>query len=318
MWISEERVDWPFLNAIQSAGCTITGNLATWSEITVANEAGAEYTDPYLRLSADGTRVIAVSTSSLPDWSSSVQSASATITGSSATWSSPEDISPVGNGFSPKVALSKNGAIATAIWNLNGSGGLVVQSSTASIVNGIAGWASVPTTLSTEGGFSFLPRIAMSAESTTAVAVWSAFAGNDSFVRSALARFSPAEVTDAPVKGFGHWKNSTQTQSQLPLPLGSYLVSNQLIAASVFDATNCGKKGANAIGWLAGHLLTTKLNIAAGANASCITASVMAGDALLNALNYSGPTTYQLTNPERSTAISLAGALNSYNSNGCA
>jgi hypothetical protein len=318
MWISEERSTWPFPSAIQAASATIAENLATWAQITVANEADVGYTELDLSLSADGTEAIAVWTRSLSAvWTSAVQSSSATIIGAAGTWSTPVTISTEGNGFQPKVAMSANGTAATAVWALSYSGSTLMQSATAAISSSGTTWSPIPTTHSAADADVFHPSVVMSSDATTALAVWSVFMPDDVFLQSATAQFTPA-VTAVPVKGMGHWKNSAHTQTLLTIPLGTYLVDTQRKATSVFDATNCGKKGADALGCIGGHLLTTKLNIAAGADAACITAAVTHADNLLSILNYSGPAPYRLTNPQRSTAITLAATLESYNSNGCA
>ena len=68
-------------------------------------------------LSADGTKATAIWTSY--DGSSTiVQSVSATITGSTATWSTVANLSAPGQyAFGPQVVLSADGTTATAIWS---------------------------------------------------------------------------------------------------------------------------------------------------------------------------------------------------------
>jgi hypothetical protein len=82
---------------------------------------------------------------------------------------------------------------------------------------------------------------------------------------------------------------------------------------------NCGSsKDQDAIGCLAGHLLSAKLNVANGSD-TCINATIAAADTFLAGIPYNGPTgTYTLTAAQRAQAISLKTAFDKYNNGkGC-
>jgi|GEM_PF-6472539 len=130
-----------------------------------------------------------------------------------------------------------------------------------------------------------------------------------------------------PARTLGEWKaDRTGTASLLPQRLGDYVVGTLADAKSVFDATNCSKsKAADAIGCLAGHLLTAELNLAAGIAARGV-ADVARADRFLRAesvdgivgIRYAGPGTYALGKVQRSLALSLKNALDAYNNGlGC-
>ncbi len=127
----------------------------------------------------------------------------------------------------------------------------------------------------------------------------------------------------------GYWKNHLdQAFALLPnAKLGNtYTVSTKTLATKVYNAMNCSSSKPNdAIGCLAGHLLSTKYNLANGTDA-CIAAVVTKADAFLSGqvvdgvtgINYVGPAgNYSsLTAAQRNLAISLKNALDKYNNNG--
>jgi len=82
---------------------------------------------------------------------------------------------------------------------------------------------------------------------------------------------------------------------------------------------NCSNtKAQNAVGCLAGELLTAKLNIAnGGPTPTCVTSAISSADALLTTVGYTGLSgTYTLTSAQRQQAVSLASTLDTYNSTG--
>jgi uncharacterized repeat protein (TIGR01451 family) len=114
----------------------------------------------------------------------------------------------------------------------------------------------------------------------------------------------------------GWWKNhDSETSALLPIGIGDYAVANLAAAAAVFDANNCGRSQGDAVGCLAAELLVAKLNLKSGSDA-CIQSTVSAADTFLVGVGYSGPTSYTVTASQRSQAISLRNALQSYDGNG--
>ena len=129
----------------------------------------------------------------------------------------------------------------------------------------------------------------------------------------------------------GYWKNHlTQVRPLLPQTLGSFAVSTTAVATSIYNVMNCNNvttNTQNAIGCLAGHLLSTKLNIANGSDGTCIAATVLAADNFLKLMPRTGsPSTMayigpsgdysKITSGGRSTAVTLKTALDKYNNAG--
>jgi hypothetical protein len=122
--------------------------------------------------------------------------------------------------------------------------------------------------------------------------------------------------------GGGCSSNGPWAIQYLPKSLGNYSVTSITKAAQVFKAMNCSStKDQDAVACLAGQLLATKLNLANGSNTlSCpvIQQVVSDADAFLMSVNYVGPSgVYKLNPTQRSLAIKLKTALDSYNNNSC-
>lgn len=140
------------------------------------------------------------------------------------------------------------------------------------------------------------------------------------------------------------WANSNQWKclgaSDNCSPPPGYKIDTILKAAQVFNSMNCSNTGSasqlnqNAIGCLAGHLLSAKYNRNINDSSACIDATIAQADTFLgNTLNTgirnngtTNPATYgyigpsgnysNITAAQRSTAISLKTALDNYNNGG--
>ena len=158
------------LNIIQSASATITGNTATWGNVTNLSATERDAYSPGIGLSADGTYATAIWLSydgSYNGGPNIIQSASATISGTTATWGNASDLSAAGDSYGPKIALSSDGNRAIGIWYRNN----IIQTAPASVTGIIANWGSV----SELSGPSNDPQIALSADGTRATATWTSF-----------------------------------------------------------------------------------------------------------------------------------------------
>jgi hypothetical protein len=128
------------------------------------------------------------------------------------------------------------------------------------------------------------------------------------------------------------WANSAQykclggADNCLPLAAPPYKVDTILKAAQVFALMNCSNTGSNAaqnqnaMGCLAGHLLSAKYNRNINGSDPCIAATIAAADAFLFANGYVGPggNYTGLGVPNRNTAIALKTSLDNYdNGGGC-
>ncbi len=176
-------------NRIQSASATISGNTPTWGTPVTLSEAGQPGSGGRVALSHDGTKAVAI-------WNRSdgvnniIQSATATINGSTATWSAPQDLSSAGqDASSPRVAISSDGTRAIAVWYRSNGVNDIIQAATATISNNTATW-SVVQNLSVVGQSANSPDVEMSEDGTKATVVWTRSNGTDSITQSASATIS--------------------------------------------------------------------------------------------------------------------------------
>jgi hypothetical protein len=111
--------------------------------------------------------------------------------------------------------------------------------------------------------------------------------------------------------------NGPFTVQYLPQPLGNYVVSTGDKALAVFNANNCSSAtDQGAVGCLAAQLLAAELNVANHSN-TCISSTIAAANAFLVSVGYTGPTgTYTLTSAQRTQALTLKTALDTYNNGG--
>lgn len=176
---------------IRSKTATISGNIATWSDVTELATSGSILSSPHVALSDDGSQAIVI-------WLDSstvvVKSKTASISANTATWSSESTLSAGStNTFYPQVALSADGSQAIALWTRNNGSDDIVQAATASISANSATWSSA-TDLSTDN--SAYTELAISDDGTKAIAVWSEFNGSTGFdVRSKTATISSNTAT---------------------------------------------------------------------------------------------------------------------------
>ena len=217
-------------NIAQSASATISAGTATWSAVTDLSATGQSATYPHIALSSDGTRATAV-------WSRSngtnfiAQSASATISAGTATWSAVTDLSATGGGTAgTRIVLSSDGTRATAVWHRNNGTNAVVQSASATISAGTATWGSV-TDLSAPGQDALIPVIALSSDGTQATAVWWQYNGSNQIVQSKSATISAgtatwSAVTDLSAAGQDADRQSVALSSDGTRATASWIRSN--------------------------------------------------------------------------------------------
>jgi hypothetical protein len=161
---------------IQSASGTVSGATVTWGTPTTISSPGYEIDYLSLALSANGTTAIAAWTiqtdSSSPE--QQVQTASATISGTTATWGAVTTWTDLSDyGYDAQVALSADGTKATAGWSYydTATDKQIVQSATATVSGSTATWSSA-TTLSATNSYAYYARFAMSADGSKAIATW--------------------------------------------------------------------------------------------------------------------------------------------------
>ncbi len=174
---------------VQSRTSTDSG--ATWSGPVDLSAAGRTASVPQVASSADGTKLTAVWIRSNGTFNIAQ---SRTSTDGGVTWDPAVDLSDATHSANyPHVASSADGNTLAVVWNTyRGGSSRVVQSATST--NGGATW-SAPADLSTEGYWSTEAQLAVSADGTTATAVWS-LNKTDYIVQSATSTDSGATWGD--------------------------------------------------------------------------------------------------------------------------
>lgn len=168
---------------IESASATISSNAADWGEVTQLSTSNRTFFGVQVALSSDGAKATAAWFGS--DGNSAVESASAMISGSVATWSVPVVLSnPAQDALAAQVDLSDDGATALAIWQWFDGADSVIQVAWASVTDGVAMWGA-PVTLSAPGESASAPAVGLSNSGDLATAVWWRSDGTSSLVQSA-------------------------------------------------------------------------------------------------------------------------------------
>ena len=160
--------------SVRSASAIIAGNIATWGAAqTVSDNAWS----PRVGMSADGTRATMVWELEASDGDYQIQSASATISGTSADWgpASTLDLDEPGlYSEGPDVGVSADGTRATAVWCRRDEDGEVdlVQAASANIAGNISDWGAATTLARDCFGYDGGPQVRVSASGGRATAVW--------------------------------------------------------------------------------------------------------------------------------------------------
>ena len=160
-----------------------------WGTVTDLSSIEQDFSRAQIALSSDGTMATAV-------WARNnglnniIQSRSATISGNTTAWGAITDLSALGqDSFTPQIALSSDGTMATAIWFRNDGSNIIIQSRSAMISENLAIWGA-GTDLSALGQDSFTPQIALSSDGTKATAVWTRNDGLNNIIQSRPATIS--------------------------------------------------------------------------------------------------------------------------------
>ena len=179
---------------IQSASATISGGIASWGAVTDLSAVGQSAMFARLGLSSDGCRATAV-------WyrhngvNYIVQTSSAAISGNTAQWSAPADLSASGNNATDaQVKLSSDGTKAVAVWVRSNGTNQIVQSANAAVSGNTASW-SAAVDLSDAGFNSQNPQVGLSSDGSMATAVWSITSGSPQPVYAASATISGSVAT---------------------------------------------------------------------------------------------------------------------------
>lgn len=174
---------------VQSASAVISGGSAVWGPVNAVSTIGDNAEDPHVALSDDGSTAVAV-WRRLDGENDVVQSASAAINGTIATWGAAIDLSESGVvSLMPQVALSASGALATVVWFSYDGSDSVIRSVSAAVSGDIASWGTI-TDISAVGQTADKPQVSLSDAGTHATAVWVTTKGSDVTIESASATVS--------------------------------------------------------------------------------------------------------------------------------
>ncbi len=172
--------------------------LATWSGPFAVSAPGVTAHDPIIRLSSDGTMATALWRSF--NGSSSIKTASARLSGGTATWGQITDLSPpdFNANSGADLALSGDGSKAVAVWTGGDSSGGVTKVASAVIEGNSASWGSAQA-ISPVGLVTAAPSVLISADGTRATAAWLAGENQQIGLETASALVSGTSSTWGPV-----------------------------------------------------------------------------------------------------------------------
>lgn len=174
----------PYL--IEATTASISSGVATWTSPADLSPGAATYSSsPDAVLSADGSAAVAtwldyngsenIVYSSIGQWS-----------GSSVTWAAAESRSEPGQASGdPSISISAQGAQTTLLWSRSNGAQAVVQSSSASIIGGVAVWYTTED-VSDSSVSSYRPQLGSSANGQVFVGVWYTSDGSNSVIQAAV------------------------------------------------------------------------------------------------------------------------------------
>jgi hypothetical protein len=182
---------------VQSAAASISGFEPTWGSRVPLAAPGYR---PRLTLSADGATATAV-------WQGAedpvlvVNSATATVAGTSLTWGAATRLSDAGVfGLSPQVAGSADGRRVTAVWVQTDGSNNRVRANSARISGTSAEWGPA-STLSAAGQDAGGPQVALADSGRLATAVWYRSDGSNGLLQASSALVRQTQTIDFPAIG---------------------------------------------------------------------------------------------------------------------
>lgn len=158
----------------------------SWGAVTDLSDAGKDAASADIAVSSDGTRATAVWTR-FNGAVTVVQSKSAGISGSIATWGDRTDLSEASQSARfPDVEVSGDGSMATAVWDWSDGVHLLVQAASATVDGPVSTWSG-RTDLSDSSQNAVRPRLALSGDGSVAVAVWARSNGTFDVIQTSSA-----------------------------------------------------------------------------------------------------------------------------------
>ena len=205
---------------LKTSSATISGGVASWGPVTGLSAVNRDVVAAAVQVSADGAGAVAVwQAEDLSSKISVVESSSASVVGSAASWGSvvrlSSSLNPVNR---PRVALSTDGTRAFAVWERYPPYSVrsvcrVVVGRSAAISGPTASWGSVQQ-ISDQGSCIEDPEFGMSSSGVGVTVVWAkAASGGTSIIRTRTGTVngttaSWGSITDLSAPGF-YSKNPT-------------------------------------------------------------------------------------------------------------
>jgi len=156
---------------IQSSVATINGNTVTWGTSYNISTLGTDNWNPQVLLSKDGSLSTAMWIHN--DGSNAIiQSASASLSGTSAIWGNPVNLSATGaDADEPSFSLSGDGTKALSMWRQIKGRNAIFQSSSGTI-NGSIGFWGAPVDLSQPSLNTYSSQVTISEDGEKGAAIW--------------------------------------------------------------------------------------------------------------------------------------------------
>ena len=170
-------------SVVQSSTATISGVTATWSSAANVSSPDTDSWNPQVLLAEDGSLSTAI-------WmhrdggNTIIQSASASLSGTSASWGTIANLSATGSDADePNFSLSGDGTKALSMWQQFDGTNKIVQSS-AGTINGNTGTWGAPIDLSQPSLNTYSSQVTISEDGEKGVAIWSRSDTNFDLVES--------------------------------------------------------------------------------------------------------------------------------------
>lgn len=203
---------------VRSRSATINGNVANWGATTVLSPLTESAGTPLIGISADGTSVTA-------SWirkvgtTFSIESASASVVGNTASWGVATNVTGGGKAFrTHSLSISSDGSKALSVWSRAGSSKLVVQGASGVLSGAGQQWAGVfdisPPVQNSSGSSGVL-----SADGSLALLGWNQDNGGGKYnMRASVAELIHPTPTPTPTPTPVPIITNTPTSTPTPVP----------------------------------------------------------------------------------------------------
>lgn len=179
---------------VQSKSATLEGATSTWGGVSELSPTGQNGDTAQIGLSADGSKATLVwHQNDTHFWT--VQTSSATVSGTTATWGAATQISASGqDATNQQMALSSDGERAVASWQRYDGNNEIVQAVTGTVSGTVSTWGTV-TDLTATGQDAEVPSVGISTQGTRTTVAWQRSSLNSSIIQSRSAILTGTSAT---------------------------------------------------------------------------------------------------------------------------